>query len=88
MLLFYRKLDSIVEFTKKRAEEPSWRRGLHKQSNADDIKKWEKELTRAFALFKASLSWIVTLMSSLMSAIDQHPSQHQRKHERCTDSRA
>jgi hypothetical protein len=44
-------LKSIAAFTKEMAERSWVERIRKKQSDADDIKKWEKELTRAFELF-------------------------------------
>jgi hypothetical protein len=44
-------LKSIAVFTKERAERSTFDRIRKKQSDADDIKKWEKELTRAFERF-------------------------------------
>jgi hypothetical protein len=44
-------LESIAAFTKERAERSTFDRIRKKQSDADDIKKWEKELTRAFERF-------------------------------------
>jgi phosphoglycolate phosphatase-like HAD superfamily hydrolase len=44
-------LKSIAAFTKERAERSTFDRIRKKQSDADDIKKWEKELTRAIERF-------------------------------------
>jgi hypothetical protein len=53
--LDYRSLESIAAFTKERAERSTFDRIRKKQSDADDIKKWEKELTRAFERFSVRL---------------------------------
>jgi hypothetical protein len=46
-----RILESIAAFTKERVERSTWDRVRKKQSDADDIKKWDKELTRAYERF-------------------------------------
>jgi hypothetical protein len=46
-----RTLKSIAAFSKERAERSTLERLRKKQNDADDIKKWEKELTRAFERF-------------------------------------
>jgi hypothetical protein len=46
-----RILESIAAFTKERAERSSFYRARKKQSDADEIKKWDKELSRAYERF-------------------------------------
>jgi hypothetical protein len=50
-----RTLESIAAFTKKRAERSTFDRIRKKQNDADDIKKWDKELTRAFERFSVCI---------------------------------
>jgi hypothetical protein len=47
-------LESIAAFTKARVERSRLDRIRKKQSDANDIKKWDKELTRAFERFSVS----------------------------------
>jgi hypothetical protein len=48
-------LKSIAAFAKEMAERSRFNRIRKKQSDADDIKKWEKELTRAFERFSVGI---------------------------------
>jgi hypothetical protein len=48
-------LKSIAAFTKEMAERSRFERIRKKQSDADDIKNWEKELTRAFERFSVGI---------------------------------
>jgi hypothetical protein len=48
-------LESIAAFTKERVERSTWDRVRKKQSDADDIKKWKEELTRAYERFNVGV---------------------------------
>jgi hypothetical protein len=50
-----RKLADIAHFSKERAYQSKWTRVLNKQTDADDIKKWEMDLTKSFDLFKVCI---------------------------------
>jgi hypothetical protein len=50
-----RILETIAAFTKERVERSTWDRILKKQSDADEIKKWDKELTRAYERFSVGV---------------------------------
>jgi hypothetical protein len=47
----FRVLEGIVDFSKERAERNGYQRIVKKQGDAEDIKKWEKELARAYERF-------------------------------------
>jgi signal recognition particle GTPase len=64
-----RTLESIAAFTKERAERSTFDRIRKKQSDADDIKKWDKELTRAFERF--SVCFISGLNHKLSDEVDR-----------------
>jgi predicted nucleic acid-binding Zn-ribbon protein len=49
-----RTLKDIAAFTKERAGRSKWDQMRKKQSDMDEIKKWEKELTRAHERFNVS----------------------------------
>jgi hypothetical protein len=49
-----RTLESIAAFTQERAGRSRFDQMRKKQSDADDIKKWEKQLTRAYERFSVS----------------------------------
>jgi hypothetical protein len=48
-------LQTIAAFTKERAERSTCDRIRKKQSDADEIKKWDKELTRAYERFSVGV---------------------------------
>jgi hypothetical protein len=48
-------LENIAAFTKERAERSTFYRARKKQSDADEIKKWDKELTRAYERFSVGV---------------------------------
>jgi hypothetical protein len=73
----YRKLASIAMFSKEKAEKRAWKRVITKQSDADDIKKWEKELTRAFELFNVRKSLLFISRPALTSSTDRRYDRHQ-----------
>jgi hypothetical protein len=62
-------LKSIAAFTKERAERSTFDRIRKKQSDADDIKKWDKELTRAFERF--SVCFVSSLVHNLTHQADR-----------------
>jgi hypothetical protein len=62
-------LKSIAAFTKERAERSTFDRIRKKQSDADDIKKWDKELTRAFERF--SVCFASSLVHNLIHNNDR-----------------
>jgi hypothetical protein len=49
-----RILKRIAAFSEERASRSLGSRMFKKQSDADDIKKWEKEITRAYENFNVS----------------------------------
>jgi hypothetical protein len=52
--MFNRILKSIETFSKEQSSRSYGHRVLKKQSDADEIKKWEKEVTRAYESFNVS----------------------------------
>jgi hypothetical protein len=61
---YRRILESIAAFTKERVERSTFDRIRKKQSDADEIKKWDKELTRAYERFSVGVEsdfcWMLT----------------------------
>jgi hypothetical protein len=54
----FRNLASIALFAKERAEKSIWARVRSKQGDAEEIKRCEKDLKRAFELFNVRVqSW-------------------------------
>jgi hypothetical protein len=47
----YKILENIATFTEKRSKWSFFKRARKKQSDADEIKKWEKELEMAYERF-------------------------------------
>jgi hypothetical protein len=64
-------LKSIAAFTKERAERSTFGRIRKKQIDADDIRRWEKELTRAFELFTVCM--VSKLNHDLPHRVDRSP---------------
>jgi hypothetical protein len=54
-----RTLESIAAFSKERAQRSTLSRITKKQNDVDDIKKWEKELTRAYERFNVCFSFSI-----------------------------
>jgi hypothetical protein len=65
-------LGSIAAFTKERVERSTWDRIRKKQSDADDIKKWDKELTRAYERFNVVFGSVFCRMLA-KTYIDRRP---------------
>jgi hypothetical protein len=64
-------------FSKEKAGKRIWERVITKQKDADDIKKMEKELTRAFELFNVRPGSVLTSRPSLTPSIDRRCDKHQ-----------
>jgi hypothetical protein len=69
--LDHRTLKRIAEFTKEMAGRSRLDRMRKKQSDADAIKNWEKELTRAFERF--SVCFVSELSHSLPHETNRSP---------------
>jgi hypothetical protein len=57
----YRVLGNIAAFMGLRARTSVLERARKKQSDANEIKKWGKELTRACEILSVSRAWFVNL---------------------------
>jgi hypothetical protein len=54
MYMYCRTLKSLAKFAQKRAERSPIRRTLRKHKDAEELKKWEAELKRAYERFTVS----------------------------------
>jgi hypothetical protein len=80
-MFVYRVLSGITTFYEERTKRRTYQLALRKQSDAEEIKKWDKELTRAYELFNVREPCFVTLDSvticfSLNLTLDRHPSRY------------
>jgi hypothetical protein len=65
-----RTLKNIAAFSEERAKRTTLEQARKKQSDADEIKRWEKELTRSFERFGVAKTLDMSYAYELMSISD------------------
>jgi hypothetical protein len=72
-----RTLKNIAAFTEERAKRSTFKRTRKKQSDADEIKKWEKELRMAYERFSVAKTLYMTYAYDLILTADACSVGHQ-----------
>jgi hypothetical protein len=77
----YRTLKGIAAFSEERANRTAFERARKKQSDADGIKKWQKELIMAYERFSVTKILVMSFAYELMLIPDLYSPGH--RHSRC-----
>jgi hypothetical protein len=75
---YCRTLKSVAAFSEKRAQRSTIERALKKQVDADDTKRWEKELKMGYERVSVMATFVLSYAYVLMLIVDSDGYRHSR----------